>query len=95
MSEYQAEREDIDLEDLLEYSLMLLGNANALGCTASHEDRQRIQAALFPSGLIYENGTYRTQVSPLKAIACVQTLELINSGAGDENRTRNQQLGRL
>jgi hypothetical protein len=58
-----ARCEDLDVEGLLRFSEDVLCNAARLWRDAPIEDKLRIQAALFPSGLRMRDGTFGTVVT--------------------------------
>ena len=52
-----ARLEELDVESLLEFAKHLALHADRLWMEAAHEDRQQLQACLFPEGIRYRNGT--------------------------------------
>ena len=56
----EASLETIDAEELVEFALNVLVNASNLWKTATLEQKQRFQQVLFPEGVEYTDGDYRT-----------------------------------
>jgi site-specific DNA recombinase len=61
----EARIEELDVEAALAASEMVLSNAAALWMTASVEQRQRLQRALFPNGLTFDGVGFGTVVTCL------------------------------
>jgi site-specific DNA recombinase len=59
--EYLAE--EIEIETVLEYAEMVLTNASNLWKAAPAEHKQRLQQVLFPKGVTYVDGNYRTSAT--------------------------------
>jgi site-specific DNA recombinase len=55
-----ASLETIDAEAVIEFALNVLANASNLWKTASLDHKQRFQQVLFPEGVEYSDGDYRT-----------------------------------
>jgi site-specific DNA recombinase len=60
-----AQAEEIEIETVLEYAEMVLTNASNLWKAAPPEQKQRLQQVLFPEGVTYSEGKYRTGVTCL------------------------------
>ena len=56
----EASLETIDAENIIEFALDVLINASNLWKTASLDLKQRLQQVLFPEGMEYTDGGYRT-----------------------------------
>ena len=56
----EASLETIDAEEVVEFALNVLVNASNLWKTASLDQKQRFQQVLFPEGVEYTDGDYRT-----------------------------------
>ncbi|MCU1331225.1 MAG: hypothetical protein JWM08_217 [Candidatus Angelobacter sp.] len=61
----EAQTEEIEIETVLDYAEMVLTNASNLWITAPSEQKQRLQQVLFPEGVTYAEGNYRTAVTCL------------------------------
>ena len=61
----EAQTEEIEIETVLDYAEMVLTNASNLWITAPSEQKQRLQQVLFPEGVTYTEGNYRTAVTCL------------------------------
>src|ERR1051325_9818265 len=59
----EAQAEEIEIETVLEYAEMVLTNASNLWKAAPAEQKQRLQQVLFPEGVTYSEGNYRTAVT--------------------------------
>lgn len=60
-----AQSEEIEIETVLDYAEMVLTNASNLWKSAPAEQKQRLQQVLFPDGVTYSEGKYRTAVTCL------------------------------
>jgi hypothetical protein len=60
-----AQAEEIEIEAVLDFAEMLLLNASNLWKAAPPEQKQRLQRVLFPEGVTYSDGKYRTAVTSL------------------------------
>ncbi|HST77982.1 MAG TPA: hypothetical protein VLN58_05810 [Verrucomicrobiae bacterium] len=60
-----AQGEEIEIEAVLDFAEMLLLNASNLWKSAPAEQKQRLQQVLFPEGISYSDGKYRTAVTCL------------------------------
>jgi site-specific DNA recombinase len=60
-----AQAEEIEIETVLDYAEMVLTNASNLWKAAPSEQKQRLQQVLFPEGVTYTEGKYRTAVTCL------------------------------
>ena len=56
----EASLEAIDAEEVIEFALEVLVNASNLWKTSSLDQKQRFQQVLFPEGVEYIDGDYRT-----------------------------------
>lgn len=84
----QANKEAIGIDSLVEYTVVLLNNTVSLWENSKAEDRDLINKALFPDGIYYENGTYRTgEVEDFKALTAAAFASL-QDGSANGNRTR-------
>ncbi|MBZ5491443.1 MAG: recombinase family protein [Acidobacteriia bacterium] len=61
----EAQAEEIEIETVLDYAEMVLTNASNLWKAAPSEQKQRLQQVLFPEGVTYSDGKYRTAVTCL------------------------------
>jgi hypothetical protein len=61
----EAQAEEIEIETVLDYAEMVLTNASNLWKAAPTEQKQRLQQVLFPEGVTYSEGKYRTAVTCL------------------------------
>ena len=59
----EARQEEIDIQQLLDFSENLLLNAAGTWSESGLEQKQRLQQVLFPQGVSYEGGSYRTTVT--------------------------------
>jgi len=59
----EARQEEIDIQQLLDFSENLLLNAARTWSESGLEQKQRLQQVLFPQGVNYEGGSYRTTVT--------------------------------
>jgi site-specific DNA recombinase len=57
----EAKQEEIEIEQLLDFSENLLLNAAGTWSESSLEQKQRLQQILFPQGVTYADGFYRTR----------------------------------
>jgi site-specific DNA recombinase len=60
-----AQAEEIEIEAVLDFAEMVLLNASNLWKSAPSEQKQRMQQVLFPEGVNYSEGKYRTAVTCL------------------------------
>ena len=60
-----AQADEIEIETVLDFAQMVLLNASNLWKTAPSEQKQRLQQVLFPEGVTYSEGKYRTTVTCL------------------------------
>jgi site-specific DNA recombinase len=60
-----AQAEEIEIEAVLDYAEMIILNASNLWKAARVEQKQRLQQVLFPEGVTYSEGNYRTAVTCL------------------------------
>ncbi len=58
-----AQAEEIEIEAVLDFAEMILLNASNLWKAAPAEQKQRLQQVLFPEGVTYSEGKYRTAVT--------------------------------
>jgi hypothetical protein len=56
----QARQEEMEINELLDFAENLLLNAAGVWNQSGLEQKQRLQQVLFPSGLTYKDGIYRT-----------------------------------
>jgi site-specific DNA recombinase len=56
----EARQDEFEIEELLDFSENLLLNAASLWNQSGLEQKQRLQQVLFPEGVSYAGGTYRT-----------------------------------
>ncbi|MBZ5533772.1 MAG: recombinase family protein [Acidobacteriia bacterium] len=75
-----AQAEEIEIETVLDFADMVLTNASNLWKAAPVEQKQRLQQVLFPEGVTYSDGKYRT------AVTC-----LLFNGMGT-NKIKNERL---
>jgi hypothetical protein len=75
----EAQAEEIEIEAVLDYAEMILTNASNLWKAAPSEQKQRFQQVLFPKGVTYSDGKYRTAVTCL-LFNGMQTEGVKNSG---------------
>ena len=61
----EAQAEEIEIETVLDYAEMVLTNASNLWKAAPSAQKQRLQQVLFPEGVTYSDGKYRTAVTCL------------------------------
>jgi site-specific DNA recombinase len=85
----QARLEVVDIEKVLDFAENLLVNAAGVWQQCSLEQKQRLQQVLFPQGVEYENGIYRTQETSFlfKDLRGVPPQDIRN-GSATGNRTR-------
>jgi hypothetical protein len=62
-SESAAYSRSVEIEELLDFSENLLLSAAATWCDSGLEAKQRLQQILFPQGVTYSDGVYRTTVT--------------------------------
>jgi site-specific DNA recombinase len=60
-----AQAEEIEIAGVLDFAEMVLLNASNLWKAAPAEQKQRLQQVLFPEGITYADGKYRTAVTCL------------------------------
>ena len=60
-----AQAEQIEIEAVLDFAEAVLSNASNLWKTAPTEQKQRFQQLLFPEGVTYSDGNYRTSTTCL------------------------------
>ena len=60
-----AHAEEIEIEAVLDFAEMVLLNASNLWKSAPSEQNQRLQQVLFPEGVMYSDGSYRTDITCL------------------------------
>jgi uncharacterized protein YPO0396 len=60
-----AQDEEIEIETVLDFAQMVLTNASNLWKTEPSEQKQRLQQVLFPEGVTYSEGNYRTALTCL------------------------------
>ncbi|MFL6388200.1 MAG: hypothetical protein ACJ71U_12015 [Terriglobales bacterium] len=60
-----AQAEETEMEAVLDLAEMVLLNASNLWKSAPSEQKQRLQQVLFPEGVTYSDGNYRTDVTCL------------------------------
>jgi site-specific DNA recombinase len=65
MELHEAQAEQIEVETVLEYAELVLTNASNLWKAAPSAQKQRLQQVLFPEGVNYSEGKYRTAVTCL------------------------------
>ena len=56
----EARQDEIEIEELLDFSENLLLNAAGAWKQSGLEQKQRLQQVLFPQGVTYKDGVYRT-----------------------------------
>ena len=61
----EAQAEEIEIEAVLDFAQAVLTNASNLWKAAPAEQKQRLQQVLFPEGVTYSEGNYRTAVTCL------------------------------
>src|SRR5215469_18652203 len=61
----EAQADEIEIEAVLDFAQMVLLNASNLWKAASSEQKQRLQQVLFPEGVTYSEGNYRTALTCL------------------------------
>ena len=64
MEHRDAQADEIEIEAILDFEMILL-NASNLWKAAPSEQKQRLQQVLFPEGIRYSEGNYRTNVTCL------------------------------
>ncbi len=60
-----AQADEIEIEAVLDFAQAILTNASNLWKSAPAEQKQRLQKVLFPEGVTYSDGIYRTGVTCL------------------------------
>ena len=60
-----TQAEEIKIETVLDYAEMVLTNASNLWKAAPTQQKQRLQQVLFPKGVNYSEGKFRTSVTCL------------------------------
>ena len=60
LDEHDARIEEMDLQAAVSFSEFVLLNAARLWFESSLTQKQRLQVAIFPDGVQFENGVYRT-----------------------------------
>ena len=60
-----VQSEGIEIEAVLDFAQMVLANASNLWKSAPAEQKQRLQQVLFPEGVTYSDGKYRTSATCL------------------------------
>jgi site-specific DNA recombinase len=73
----EARIEEIDVEGILAYAEHVLSNAAELWIAATLEQKQRLQLALFPQGLRFEDGRIGT------AVTCLAFMQLAAESSTD------------
>jgi hypothetical protein len=58
-----ARLEEIDVQAALSFAEHVLVNAARLWAESSSDQKQRLQQLLFPKGVVYGNGSYRTEAT--------------------------------
>ena len=64
----EARQEEAEIEELLDFSENLLANAAGAWDRSPLEQKQRLQQVLFPKGVKYADGIYRTTATSLMFI---------------------------
>ena len=85
----EARQDEIEIEELLDFSEKLLLNAAGAWKQSGLEQKQRLQQVLFPQGVTYKDGIYRTTAtSPM--FSMLEEAMAAKSGVGSAtgNRTR-------
>ena len=75
----EALAEEIEIETVLDYAEMVVTNASNLWKAAPAAQKQRLQQVLFPEGVNYSEGKYRTAVTCL-LFSGMQINKVENSG---------------
>jgi uncharacterized protein YPO0396 len=85
----QARVGQVEIEKVLDFAENLLLNAAEVWRQCSLEQKQRLQQALFPKGVEYIDGDYRTQETSFlfRGLAGIQEMEH-GCGSATGNRTR-------
>ena len=85
----QARVDEVEVEKVLDFAENLLLDLAGTWQRSSLEQRQRLQQVLFPLGVEYANGLYRTQETSFlfKGLGGTSNVEEL-SGSPDGNRTR-------
>jgi hypothetical protein len=85
----QAQLDEIEVEKVLDFAENLLLNTAGVWQQCSLEQKQRLQQVLFPAGVEYEDGVYRTQETSFlfKGIGENIRVEEVD-GSATGNRTR-------
>jgi len=60
-----AQAEEIEIEAVLDFAEAVLLHASNLWKSTTAEQKQRLQQVLFPEGVTYSDGNYRTAVTCL------------------------------
>jgi hypothetical protein len=58
-----AQAEEIEIEAVLDFAQAVLLSASNLWKAAPSEQKQRLQQVLFPEGVTYSDGNYRTGIT--------------------------------
>jgi len=85
----QARMDEVDVEKVLDFAENLLLNTAGIWQQCSLEQKQRLQQVLFPQGVEYADGVYRTQETSFlfKGLSAPATEEEV-FGSATGNRTR-------
>ena len=75
----EAQAEEIEIETILDFAEMVLTNASNLWKAAPSAQKQRLQQVLFPEGVTYLEGNYRTAITCL-LFSGMQINKVENSG---------------
>ncbi|HEX6503236.1 MAG TPA: recombinase family protein [Terriglobales bacterium] len=86
----QARSEEIEIEQVLDFGENLLLNAAGVWQRSSLEQKQRLQQVLFPRGVEFTEGNYRTQETSFlfKSFETIVPGDEIIGGSATGNRTR-------
>ena len=84
-----ARLEDVDLDVALAASEQVLSNAAELWRAGTLEQRQKLQGALFPMGLVHDGENFRT------AVTCIALSQLQHETGKDDDLASPTGLGRL
>ena len=60
----EAKMDDLDVEAVVGFAEQVLGDAGGLWREFDLDQRQRLQKALFPKGIVYQNGAFGTAETP-------------------------------
>jgi len=63
IEEQGARLEEIDIQAALSFAEHVLVNAARLWAESSPDQKQRLQQLLFPDGVVYQSGAYRTEAT--------------------------------